>query len=71
MAQEFVLNGFASDASRTFLMGKSPFPALDVFVEHVASIGNESGDTLSNKAYVPFSIEVSAAFFLPVWTNVK
>ncbi|KAM7499710.1 hypothetical protein LguiA_024124 [Lonicera macranthoides] len=43
VAQEFVLNGFGSDASRTFLMGKSPFPALDVFVERVASIGNESG----------------------------
>ncbi|XP_009599576.1 uncharacterized protein LOC107776893 isoform X2 [Nicotiana tabacum] len=34
---------FTSDPSRTYLMGKSPFPSLDMFVESVASIGNIPG----------------------------
>ncbi|XP_074381097.1 uncharacterized protein LOC141721856 isoform X2 [Apium graveolens] len=34
---------FTTDASRTFLMGKSPFPVLDMFVESLASIGSVSG----------------------------
>ncbi|MCD9638415.1 hypothetical protein HAX54_022376 [Datura stramonium] len=34
----------SDDPSRTFLMGKSPFPYLDVFVESVASVGNIPGD---------------------------
>ncbi|KAL3524326.1 hypothetical protein ACH5RR_017160 [Cinchona calisaya] len=42
-AQEFDLNACTTDASRTYLMGKSPFPALDVFIENVASIGNVTG----------------------------
>ncbi|KAL2527356.1 DNA primase [Abeliophyllum distichum] len=41
--REFHLDAFTSNASKTYLMGKSPFPALDVFVETVASIGNVSG----------------------------
>ncbi|KAL2550531.1 DNA-directed primase/polymerase protein [Forsythia ovata] len=40
---EFHLDACTSDASKTYLMGKSPFSALDVFVETVASIGNVSG----------------------------
>lgn len=32
-----------TDTSRTFLMGKSPFPVLDMFVESLASIGSVSG----------------------------
>ncbi|XP_015878419.2 uncharacterized protein LOC107414758 isoform X1 [Ziziphus jujuba] len=40
--QEFTSNGFTS-ASATYLMGKSPFPALDAFIEYVASIGNVAG----------------------------
>lgn len=43
LAQEFDLNACTIDASRTYMMGKSPFPALDVFIENVASIGNISG----------------------------
>ncbi|PRQ45963.1 hypothetical protein RchiOBHm_Chr3g0497461 [Rosa chinensis] len=41
--QEFALNGCTSDASATYFLGKSPFPALDAFVEFVATIGNVSG----------------------------
>ncbi|KAI4347596.1 hypothetical protein L6164_008397 [Bauhinia variegata] len=32
-----------SDVSTTYLIGKSPFPSLDRFVESIASIGNISG----------------------------
>ncbi|XP_059289513.1 uncharacterized protein LOC132043042 isoform X2 [Lycium ferocissimum] len=39
----FDLNACTSDPSRTYLMGKSPFPYLDVFVESVASIGTIPG----------------------------
>ncbi|XP_059629155.1 uncharacterized protein LOC132271715 isoform X2 [Cornus florida] len=42
-SQEFALNTCINDVSRTYLMGKSPFPALDMFIESVASIGNVSG----------------------------
>ncbi|GMP24602.1 hypothetical protein CsSME_00001809 [Camellia sinensis var. sinensis] len=42
-SQEFTLNSCTSDVSRTYLMGKSPFPALDAFVESIASVGNVSG----------------------------
>lgn len=48
-AQEFDLNACTTDASRTYMMGKSPFPALDVFIENVASVGNIPGNTLLNK----------------------
>ncbi|CAN4095207.1 unnamed protein product [Withania somnifera] len=42
--RNFDLNACTSDdRSRTYLMGKSPFPYLDVFVESVASIGNIPG----------------------------
>lgn len=44
--QEFALNGCTSDASATYFLGKSPFPALDAFVEFVATIGNVSGANL-------------------------
>ncbi|XP_009797263.1 uncharacterized protein [Nicotiana sylvestris] len=40
---DFDLNACTSDPSRTYLMGKSPFPSLDMFVESVASIGNIPG----------------------------
>ncbi|XP_057951241.1 uncharacterized protein LOC131146009 isoform X2 [Malania oleifera] len=40
---EFALNPRTSDISRTYFMGKSPFPSLDIFVESIASIGNVSG----------------------------
>ncbi|XP_055830768.1 uncharacterized protein LOC129899748 isoform X1 [Solanum dulcamara] len=40
----FDLNACTSDdPSKTYMMGKSPFPYLDVFVESVASIGNIPG----------------------------
>ncbi|KAL5567885.1 hypothetical protein UlMin_024460 [Ulmus minor] len=42
-AEESKLNGCTFDASTTYLMGKSPFPALDAFIESVAAIGNVSG----------------------------
>ncbi|KAL7254166.1 hypothetical protein ACSBR1_008546 [Camellia fascicularis] len=41
-SQEFTLNSCTSDVSRTYLMGKSPFPALDAFVESIASVRNVS-----------------------------
>ncbi|KAJ4705942.1 DNA-directed primase/polymerase protein-like [Melia azedarach] len=41
--QEFVSTACSSDVSATYFMGKSPFPALDKFVECIASIGNISG----------------------------
>nr|XP_027110208.1 DNA-directed primase/polymerase protein-like isoform X3 [Coffea arabica] len=43
LAQEFDWNACTIDASRTYMMGKSPFPSFDVFIENVASIGNKSG----------------------------
>ncbi|KAA8539966.1 hypothetical protein F0562_026658 [Nyssa sinensis] len=42
-SREFPLHACTSDVSRTYLMGKSPFPALDMFVESIASVGNVSG----------------------------
>ncbi|KAL7229826.1 hypothetical protein ACSBR2_008391 [Camellia fascicularis] len=42
-SQEFTLNSCTGDVSRTYLMGKSPFPALDAFVESIASVANVSG----------------------------
>ncbi|GMY07329.1 DNA-directed primase/polymerase protein [Fagus crenata] len=41
--QEFALSACTSDLSTTYFLGKSPFPALDKFVESIASIGNISG----------------------------
>ncbi|KAI3884604.1 hypothetical protein MKX03_000602 [Papaver bracteatum] len=41
--QEFALNAFSSDMPTTQFMGKTPFPALDIFVESIASLGNVSG----------------------------
>ncbi|EXC05956.1 Coiled-coil domain-containing protein 111-like protein [Morus notabilis] len=41
--QELTLDGCRVDASTTYFMGKSPFPALDAFIESVASIGNTPG----------------------------
>ncbi|KAK1272890.1 hypothetical protein QJS04_geneDACA013180 [Acorus gramineus] len=40
--QEVVLP-CTSNFPQTYFMGKSPFPALDAFVESIASSGNESG----------------------------
>ncbi|KAL5746421.1 hypothetical protein ACOSP7_027567 [Xanthoceras sorbifolium] len=42
-SQEFAFNAYSSDVSTTCFMGKSPFPALDKFVEWVASIENVPG----------------------------
>ncbi|KZV35964.1 DNA-directed primase/polymerase protein [Dorcoceras hygrometricum] len=41
--ETFDMNVCTSDGSMTYLMGKSPFPALDDFVETIASHGNVSG----------------------------
>ncbi|XP_075496443.1 uncharacterized protein LOC142533517 [Primulina tabacum] len=41
--KKFDTNVCTSDASMTYLMGKSPFPAMDDFVETIASHGNVSG----------------------------
>lgn len=40
---EFHLDACSNDVSKTYLMGKSPFPALDMFIESVASVGNVAG----------------------------
>ncbi|GAU29204.1 hypothetical protein TSUD_361940 [Trifolium subterraneum] len=37
---EFTLNTCTSDVSRTYFMGKSPFPFVDEFILSVASVGN-------------------------------
>lgn len=44
--QEFALNGGTTDASATYFLGKSPFPAVDAFIESVATVGNVSGGIL-------------------------
>lgn len=41
--ENFDLNAWTSDASTTCLVGKSPFPALDAFIEAIASNGNVPG----------------------------
>ncbi|GMN44528.1 hypothetical protein TIFTF001_013734 [Ficus carica] len=41
--QELTLDSCRVDASATYFMGKSPFPALDTFIESVGSIGNVPG----------------------------
>ncbi|KAJ0099123.1 hypothetical protein Patl1_20227 [Pistacia atlantica] len=41
-SQEFALSSHSSDVSTTYFMGKSPFPALDKFIECIASIGDVS-----------------------------
>ncbi|CAI9092308.1 OLC1v1027508C1 [Oldenlandia corymbosa var. corymbosa] len=42
-ARQFDLDSCTTDASRTYLMGQSPFPPLDAFIEFVASSGNVKG----------------------------
>ncbi|XP_021892242.1 DNA-directed primase/polymerase protein isoform X2 [Carica papaya] len=42
-SQEFQLNASTSDVPSSYLMGKSPFPVLDHFIESIATIGNVSG----------------------------
>ncbi|GAV76314.1 Herpes_UL52 domain-containing protein [Cephalotus follicularis] len=42
-SQEFALNVCLGDVPMTQFMGQSPFPALDKFIESVASIGNVTG----------------------------
>ncbi|OVA02115.1 DNA primase [Macleaya cordata] len=37
------LHACSNDLPTTYFMGKSPFPALDIFVESIASTGNVSG----------------------------
>ncbi|KAM6555758.1 hypothetical protein CsatB_002777 [Cannabis sativa] len=41
--QELALNGCGINSSATYLMGKSPLPALDTFIESIASTGNVPG----------------------------
>ncbi|KAL2922067.1 DNA-directed primase/polymerase protein [Bienertia sinuspersici] len=41
--QELTSNTCRSDVSRTYLVGVSPFPALDAFIESVASFGTVTG----------------------------
>ncbi|CAH9110259.1 unnamed protein product [Cuscuta europaea] len=41
--QAFDSKHFESDPSRTYLMGKSPFTALDSFIVYIASIGSVPG----------------------------
>lgn len=43
LSKELDFNSFTIDETRSYMMGKSPFPALDVFVETIATIGNISG----------------------------
>ncbi|KAK4354256.1 hypothetical protein RND71_026450 [Anisodus tanguticus] len=54
----FDLNACTSDPSRTYLMGKSPFPCLDVFVESVASIGNIPGKIRSWYGFSEYALMV-------------
>ncbi|VFQ67577.1 unnamed protein product [Cuscuta campestris] len=42
-----VLNSFEGDPSRAYLMGKSPFTALDAFIVYIASIGSVPGKVRS------------------------
>ncbi|XP_062149691.1 uncharacterized protein LOC133858274 [Alnus glutinosa] len=42
-SQEFALSAGTSDLTTTYFLGKSPFPALDKFVESIASIGTVLG----------------------------
>ncbi|KAI5657830.1 hypothetical protein M9H77_26623 [Catharanthus roseus] len=42
-APDYDFDAYTTDASKTYMMGKSPFPAMDVFIESVASVGNVSG----------------------------
>ncbi|KAF7129358.1 hypothetical protein RHSIM_Rhsim10G0052100 [Rhododendron simsii] len=51
-SHEFMLNSCTSDLSRTYLIGKSPFPTLDVFVESIATIGNVSGGAFFRKLHL-------------------
>jgi hypothetical protein len=44
-SQEFALSAGTSDLTTTYFLGKSPFPALDKFVESIASIGTVLGVT--------------------------
>lgn len=43
-AKEVPLTGCMTDVSATSCMGRSPFPAVDKFVESVASTGSVSGN---------------------------
>ncbi|XP_043718422.1 DNA-directed primase/polymerase protein isoform X1 [Telopea speciosissima] len=41
--KELTFRSCTSDAPKTYFLGKSPFPTLDIFVESIASVGNASG----------------------------
>ncbi|KAK9672585.1 hypothetical protein RND81_12G110100 [Saponaria officinalis] len=41
--RQFTSNGCKSEEPKTYLMGTSPFPALDAFIESVASFGSVTG----------------------------
>ena len=44
-AKEAPLTGYMNDVSASSCMGTSPFPAVDKFVQSVASTGSVSGST--------------------------
>ncbi|XP_062120315.1 uncharacterized protein LOC133834658 isoform X2 [Humulus lupulus] len=56
--QEHTLNGCGINASATFLMGKSPLPALDAFIESIATTGNLSGKIRSWYLFSEFALMV-------------
>ncbi|XP_021765011.1 DNA-directed primase/polymerase protein-like [Chenopodium quinoa] len=56
--QEFTSNACRNDASRTYLMGASPFPALDAFIESVASFGAVTGKIRSWYWFSEYSLLV-------------
>lgn len=43
--QELALHTCTNELPGAYFSGKSPFPALDLFVEAIASIGNVSGSS--------------------------
>ncbi|XP_050914527.1 uncharacterized protein LOC127129360 isoform X1 [Lathyrus oleraceus] len=55
---ELTLNTCTSDVSRTFFMGKSPFPYVDEFILSVASVGNIPGKIHSWYLFSEFGLLV-------------
>lgn len=43
VSQYAAFDVYRSDFPNTYTSGKSPFPALDAFVEYIASLGNALG----------------------------
>ncbi|GER51046.1 DNA primases [Striga asiatica] len=44
--EKFYSNAFTSEAPSTYMSGKSPYPALDAFVEAIASKGDVPGESI-------------------------